>query len=1019
MARYNNGLIYTNDLCIGCNKCISSCSILGANVSVKKNNRYVIKVDERKCSNCGKCLNACVHKARSFHDDLDDFFANLKANKNISLIVDSSFFVLYGNRSKEFLGYLKSLGVKKIYSSNIGTELAVWLNVNYVLNNKGNDEKSRPYITNHCSALINQLELFYPFLLRKIIPNHSDLMCTAIYARKYLNDTNEFAVLSPCTAKKDDIKYHDKENLIKYNMIFSKFVNSVVKLNSNQVSAEVDLESLGLNSIVPVLDDLEITYSYFFEPNSRLKRYEKISKDTITELELFNNSENNELVPDIAVFKDCYKGCRRGPGVGKAFVNENNVDLYYGRKENESYKNFSNLYKQKENLLRMNELFGNIKADDFVCQLNSRYKQPPHVPVFTYDEIYKEMYKTVTVKRHIDCGSCGYQSCHDMAKAIAYGYNKKENCIHYMNEEMERRSSIDSQTGLLTKDAFINSATNLIESNPDKTYLICSGDINRFKIIDEIGGSKLGDAILLRIASKLREIVTEEGLCGRLYGGCFVLCFEYTLDNYDNLRSTFRSSDENTWLDFSEYGINFPVTMRFGLCEAKAGTESITEIISCATLARDEKKEINKNSLKTSFTLFTKELKDGLKREAEITAAMKPALKNNEFTLWYQPQYRTNRKKLSGAEALCRWIKPDGTIISPGEFIPLAEKNGFIKELDEYNWKMAFETVRKWHKQGLKTVPISVNISRVSFRDDKLIPVIESLRKEYDDIKDEIHFEITESIDIGDQEKLIERVNTLKATGVKLAMDDFGSGYSSLNTLKDLHIDYLKLDMGFIKPRKNSNSEINKAASNRGEAIIASIIEMAKKINIDGIIAEGVETKDQRDFMQERGCDIIQGYIWGRPEPEEKFVYELKKEEYKKLSPEERNLIFKEDSFQHPQCIFYLSFDIYKLKESLDFDMIEFNKPFVDLCGFEESKIYNWTRRDVISLIQPEDLKNVIMVAIKNLMENNKDIFNLKYNVLRGSGKIEQDSVIIRKIRNDKNSYILMATFEKQQEKLF
>ena len=113
MARYNNGLIYTNDLCIGCNKCISSCSILGANVSVKKNNRYVIKVDERKCSNCGKCLDACVHKARSFHDDLVDFFANLKANKNISLIVDSSFFVLYGNRSKEFLGYLKSLGVKK------------------------------------------------------------------------------------------------------------------------------------------------------------------------------------------------------------------------------------------------------------------------------------------------------------------------------------------------------------------------------------------------------------------------------------------------------------------------------------------------------------------------------------------------------------------------------------------------------------------------------------------------------------------------------------------------------------------------------------------------------------------------------------------------------------------------------------------------------------------------------------------------------------------------------------------
>lgn len=868
MVRFNLGQLYTNENCIGCNKCVSSCPVLGANVSVfhrnynagLKEGYHTIQVNSKKCCNCGECLTACTHKARSFNDDSAAFLLSLNGSARYSLIVDSALFAGFSEELSRIFGFLKEKGVERIYSTSLGKEIAVWGNVNYVKNQKEERLPKKAFITNNCSAFGNNVELYHPFLVSNIIPFQSDFMCTAIYARKYLNDDNQFAYLSPCTAIKNDCSFHDKDKIITFKLLFSKLLPLIKKNLSVEKTAAVDYDSVGLNKIVPVIEDSLVSYRYFFNPSEKLKQYEGLKKEVFSELNSLNQLPSEKLRPVIAAFSACKKGCCYGPGIPSEEIKEdgNKVELYLNDQIYNSFRKYTNQNDYEKNLSDMNQLFEKIglKKEDFDVKITRRFHQNHQIPDYAYEAVYKAMRKTSESKRHIDCGSCGYSSCREMAQAIAYGYNKKENCIHYMNEEMESRYSIDPQTGILNRNAFVAKATNLLLSNPDKRYFICSGDINKFKIINELYGSTAGDEVLKSIAAKLSEITGSQGVCGRFNGGNFILCLEAGPENMNRLRQI-KQFDVET--------IDFPVTMRFGIYITQSEHENLQETMNWAAMARDENKE--KTTFQNEFVLFTDELKKRIDDEGRITSLMKTALEEKEFQIYFQPQYETATGNLVGAEVLCRWFRKNGETVMPGRFIPVAEKNGYIKRLDNYIWDMAFSTMRRWLDKNYNVVPLSVNISRLTMFDERFVYEIKHLFSKYNIPEDLIHFELTESAVTKDNDKLLERLNQLKSQcNVKVAMDDFGSGYSSLNTLKEMPIDILKLDMGFLR-----SGEKGTEIGEKGGNIISSVVHMAQNIDIV-TIAEGVEYENQLRYLKGLGCNIIQGFIFARPMPESDFI---------------------------------------------------------------------------------------------------------------------------------------------------
>lgn len=889
MFRFNNGIIITNDNCIGCNYCISQCSIMGANISTIRNGKKIIAVDSDKCNHCGKCIALCIHDARELVDDTDQFFDDLKSGEKISLIIDPSFYFAYGERAYQISQYFHSLGVEKIYDSAFGSEITIWATVKYLKDNYDKPAKERAFIVNNCPAFINVVEMKYPQLIKKVIPVQSGPLCTAIYVHKYLKDTNKLAYLGPCIAKKDEITTKNTHNNINYNLTYKHVWDKIKEIDfSGYEPYYSDIKSIGFGRFTIRTGFYKMIISRFFSVKEVTMVHSGAGDPTFKKILMYTDTEYDNLQPLLAEVYACNQGCFEGPGA------ETSV---YKKGENFSrfLKEFKEYFEQFEPgktdfIKSTNDLYEHFKEfdiADFKRDFTERYIQPYHISDSVYDDIYNSMLKTTEEKRHIDCGMCGYKTCKNMATAIAYAYNKKENCIHYMNDEMMHRLYTDTVANCPNKEAFVERVSQVIEQNPDKKYRLYCGDINKYKVINELYGSEIGDAVLRIISSKFKEMFEGTGWYARITSGQFALFVEETVENIQkilNLKS----------FDCTGLGINYPITMRFGFYSMQDNADvknpSVMVMLNSAILAMDQKITQQENT----FSPFTQSLKKKQHDEAKLSSLMKTALDNNEFILWFQPQYSTSSNKLVGAEALCRWINTEGQIISPSVFIPVTEKNGFIRYLDKEIWRKAFSMLRRWIDEGYDPVPVSINISRVSLESDGIYYTIKYLKDEYNIPPELVHFEITESAYIGDEGNFLQRINSIRSLGFKIAMDDFGSGYSSLNSLKDIPIDIIKLDMGFLndtngltqiaEQHTDSPEAIHNSISlqNRGGTIITSVIRMAQKLKYI-TIAEGVENEDQVKFLKSIGCDIIQGFLYAKPMPEDAFI-ELLKEKDKEFN---------------------------------------------------------------------------------------------------------------------------------------
>ena len=402
----------------------------------------------------------------------------------------------------------------------------------------------------------------------------------------------------------------------------------------------------------------------------------------------------------------------------------------------------------------------------------------------------------------------------------------------------------DHLTGLYSKEFFYRKVRDRLDANPDQNYCILCSNIDNFKLYNDTYGRKAGDRLLKEVAKLVQNMVGNAGLCG-CYGADQYLCL---LEQGPGIQ-TFALPEGVPLL----HGI----VVRWGIYEITDRSIPVEKMCDRAVLAVDS----IRGQYNQHYAVYDDALRGKLLREQAITDAMETALANEQFTIYLQPKYRLRDNTLAGAEALVRWIHPDWGFLSPGEFIPLFEKNGFIPRLDQYVWEHTCALLADWKEKGLPLLPVSVNVSRADIYQIHLVEFFQELVQKYGVDPHFLHLEITESAYAENPSQIVSTVNQLRALGFPIEMDDFGSGYSSLNMLGQMNLDILKLDMQFVQ------NEIAKPAD---QSILNDIVTMAHRMKL-GVVAEGVETQEQVNRLLSVGCDYAQGYCFARPMPAAKF----------------------------------------------------------------------------------------------------------------------------------------------------
>ena len=416
-------------------------------------------------------------------------------------------------------------------------------------------------------------------------------------------------------------------------------------------------------------------------------------------------------------------------------------------------------------------------------------------------------------------------------------------------------SKYDELTGLLRREAFSEAVMNVVKENRESVaageYALVYFDIIRFKAINDMFGLMAGDALLKHMADSIMRSAKEGDVACRLDADRFAFFTKHSGKELEQLVE--KLIDEIT-----QYDLTFKITCNVGIYVTNEKALSVDSMIDRAVLALSS----IKGSYTSKYNIFTESLRNQMLSEQEISGIMASALEDRQFVLYYQPQFNHSTGKIIGVEALVRWMHPEKGMISPGVFIPIFEKNGFITRLDLYVFEQVCVFVRKCMDKGLPLVPVSSNFSRYDIFQPDFVDKLEIIRKRHGVPTELLRVEITESAVVGGSEQANEIVRQLHECGYIVEMDDFGSGYSSLNVLKDIELDLIKLDMMFL---------VEKSDSNRGGMILSSVVRMAKWLGLP-VIAEGVETIEQADFLKSIGCEYIQGYFYSRPLPENQYV---------------------------------------------------------------------------------------------------------------------------------------------------
>lgn len=427
---------------------------------------------------------------------------------------------------------------------------------------------------------------------------------------------------------------------------------------------------------------------------------------------------------------------------------------------------------------------------------------------------------------------------------------------------MKLRAERDPLTGIYNKNTFYKKTREMLDADPGKRYVIALWNIDRFKVVNDLFGSRTGDMILKNVAESFSEHIHGHGTYGRMEADNFAICCseEYMEEINPFISEVLRRGVQGDV-------INYPVMIHIGFYEVEDTNIAIDLMCDRASLAL----HTVKSSAVKRWEYYKESMREVLLDEQWVVNEMEEALKQRQFFLQFQPIVDSHSRICISAEALIRWRHPEKGVISPGLFIPLFEKNGFISKLDMYVFEETCRVLAENRSRGLKNVPVSVNLSRMDFYHPELCENLVKITRRYQLPTSLLKLEVTESAYTDNPEQLIMVIDKLHEAGFRVLMDDFGSGYSSLNMLKDVPVDILKIDMKFVH---------NLETSERGCNILYNVINMAHDLKME-TVAEGVETENQYETLKNLGCDCIQGYYFSKPLSEDSFELELMEEKHR------------------------------------------------------------------------------------------------------------------------------------------
>ncbi|MBR3664148.1 MAG: sensor domain-containing phosphodiesterase [Desulfovibrio sp.] len=437
--------------------------------------------------------------------------------------------------------------------------------------------------------------------------------------------------------------------------------------------------------------------------------------------------------------------------------------------------------------------------------------------------------------------SGGYATC-DCTFTLTQG--KTGQHIGTLRVHKSLSEHCDPLTGVLSVRAFF-AATDRLLQHSDRQYCLLRFSVCALRNINQSQGFAAGDHLLRLIARLLRRSLFHDSEClGRMDGDDFAVCLlgepKRALHFARKLSQLFENKDKRRHAD-----------LYFGICAAK-GHQTPAHILY--DRASSALKSVKGSDVR-NVAFYDEQLKQVDKDRDYITSHMAEALKQGEFKLYLQPKVHMPTGRVVGAEALARWLHPEDGMIMPDRFVPLFESNGFVLKLDAYIWEETAKTLRRWIDKGYKPIPVSVNVSRLHFGNTDLVHTFVALTDKYHLPRHLLELEVTETAFIPGEHDLLHKMQRLRQAGFALSMDDFGIGYSSLNSLRNLPFTAVKLDRVFVQ---------GESASNRGRIVAKSTIALARELGLN-IVAEGVENEEQAQFLLDNGCQIAQGFYYARP----------------------------------------------------------------------------------------------------------------------------------------------------------
>ena len=855
----SKGLIFTNEKCVGCNKCINVCSAMGACVSTvaDANGHSRIDVDPSRCVGCGACFDACEHGAREYKDDTAAFLADLSKGEPVSLLIAPAFRANYPDEYERVLGGLKKLGVKRFINVAFGADISTWGYIKYIQEHDFTCGISQP-----CPAVVTYIEKYLPELIPNLFPVQSPLMCAATYARKEMGITDRFAFLSPCIAKKMEIDDPENKGLVSYNVTFSHLMKIVreKQLYGDPVTDEVEY---GLGTIYPMPGGLKDHVKWFLGENAFIRQIEG-ERHMYEYLEAHAAQIRDKDIPFLFIDAlNCRNGCLCGTATDPEISSTDNA-LFSLLKIRESVKKdrgesaVSKNLLPEERLAALNKQFENLDPADYTRHYNDLSKEcAVRIPNESeLENIFLTMDKDTPESRCINCSSCGYNTCRDMATAIFNGFNHRDNCVHYLKSTVEADHQIliyqarhDEMLDIYNRHYAMEFFPGIVKKW--RAYSAVMVDIEGFKNINATYGHEAADQVLIHVADDLKRlIIKHDWLLSRHGGDRFLMLVNDKLTEdhlyLKEIRDIFREPLKNG-------NISLPVSVSIGV-SVSDGIQSVEDHVANA----EEALLVAKNQEKNKVFFYSKQMQEKAAEDRMIRAILVEALENKDFYMVYQPKVNARTLEVSGYEALIRIRRQD---VFPGQFIPIAEKNGWIWKIGRITTELVIKQLAAWREAGCGLVPVSINYSSNQLSDRGYVDFLVELLKKYNIDPQYVEIEITEGVLLDRSTQAREFFEHLKELGIRILMDDFGTGYSSLGYLTYIPVDVIKLDKSLVD---------NYLVEGK-DSFIGNVIKLVHDLKKEMTI-EGVEENWQYVRLREFGADTIQGYYFSKPLPADEAI---------------------------------------------------------------------------------------------------------------------------------------------------